>query len=537
MEEHEEEDSFSNGINEKTGLLQGNHGINGDLNGGNVHENANGNANGNVNGNVNGDGINGVKVVANGSDKNGGFDAYDSEKSIQERGLLSTTEGVKLLFSTSWPVILTFVMEMLPGLINVIAVGHLGELELAAVAIASMFCNVVGLAVGFGMASAMDTLCSQANGADNKKAIGVVLQRALIIEFLLCIPIGILFFFSEPILLGMGQEPEVAEYAGSYCRILLICLYPIFVYECLKKYLQAQKIVKPQFVISVICNIYTIIANYVFIYPLGLGFIGSAVARATTYILFPIMAFLYIRFYTDYKESWGGWSMECFKEWKQFFKLGIPGMLMLSLEWWAFEIMAVLSGILGTTELAVHSIIMNICSITFFFPYGISVAASILIGNYLGEVNGMDAKKIAHTALQFAVGIEIVNAILLFTLRDYIPRMFTKDEDVIEMAASVFPIAAAFQIFDGIQATSGGVLRGCGRQVLGAAYNFVAYYIIGLPLASVFAFVLDFGLQGLWGGVAIALSLAAVTAVTIVLKTNWEKQVQDALERVAQTLS
>lgn len=176
---------------------------------------------------------------------------------------------------------------------------------------------------------------------------------------------------------------------------------------------------------------------------------------------------------------------------------------------------------------------MNVCVITFFLPYGTSVAASILIGNYLGEKNAQASKRTAQTAIWFAVGIEIVNATLLISLRNYIPLIFTNVPEVQEMAAAVFPLAAAFQIFDGIAAVCGGILRGCGRQKIGAAYNLVAYYMIGLPLAALFAFVLELSIMGLWLGLAVALASASIFASFLVLRTNWREQVELAVIRIA----
>ena len=157
---------------------------------------------------------------------------------------------------------------------------------------------------------------------------------------------------------------------------------------------------------------------------------------------------------SDWNVCLDGWSWEAFSKWKEFLSLGIPGMLMLCLEWWAFEIVSFLAGIMGTTELAAHSVIgllivffffllatlisfllqivLTVCSITFFIPYGTSVAASILIGNYLGDQNAHAAKLSARTSIFFAIAIELISAILLITLRDYLPLIFTNVPEVIE---------------------------------------------------------------------------------------------------------
>jgi len=137
---------------------------------------------------------------------------------------------------------------------------------------------------------------------------------------------------------------------------MLAGLYPLLVYEVLKKFLQSQQVVYPQMFIAIVANVYTFGANYGFIYGLDMGHVGASVARTSTNILLCVLGIIYTAFVFDHKETWGGWSLEAFSRWGEFLKIGIPGMLMLCLEWWAFEIMSFLAGILGTTELAAHSV-------------------------------------------------------------------------------------------------------------------------------------------------------------------------------------
>jgi len=429
-------------------------------------------------------------------------------------------------------VIITYILELMPGFVNVIAVGHLGEAELAAISLAAMFCNVTGFTVGMGLATAMDTLCSQAFGANNKRGLGVVLQRALLIELAFCLPIGLIWIFAEPILLGLGQDPRVSELSGQYCQLMLIGLYPFFVYEVLKKFLQAQACVLPQMFIAIIANAWTVGANFLFVYTLDMGFTGAPLARLSTNCILPLLTIIYMVAAKKTEGTWDGWTMESLQKWKEFLQLGIPGMLMLCVEWWCFEVLTILAGIIGTTELAAQSIIYNVVLLTYFIPYGISVATSVMIGNVLGKGWDSAARTTTKVSYYLVVGVEILAMSFLIGLRNYIPLIFTQEPEVIELAASVLPVAAGYQLFDGLAAVSGGVLRGCGKQKIGALINFVGYCVFGLPSSAALAFLTDLELMGLWVGVFVALVVCSIIAIIIVVRIDWKYEVAMARERV-----
>ena len=137
---------------------------------------------------------------------------------------------------------------------------------------------------------------------------------------------------------------------------MLAGLYPLIAYELLKKYLQAQHIVLPQMFVAIVANLWNVFANWLFVYGVGWGFVGAPIARASTNFLFPILTIAYLAYTKKHLDTWSGWSKEAFAKWREFLRLGIPGMGMLCLEFWAFEVLAIMAGILGTTELASQSV-------------------------------------------------------------------------------------------------------------------------------------------------------------------------------------
>lgn len=204
-------------------------------------------------------------------------------------------------------------------------------------------------------------------------------------------------------------------------------------------------------------------------------------------------------------------------------KLALPGLLMVEAEFLAFEILTLASSYFGTTHLAAQSILSTLTALTFQIPFPISIAASTRVANLIGATLSDAAKTSAKvvsifinsafpllTRYQAIVAASIVgmfNVILLSSLRNYIPQLFTNDQDVIHLVASVLPLCAAFQLFDALAANCNGLLRGLGRQEIGGWVNLFCYYVIAMPISFGTAFGLGWQLEGLWSGVALALGL------------------------------
>lgn len=188
-------------------------------------------------------------------------------------------------------------------------------------------------------------------------------------------------------------------------------------------------------------------------------------------------------------------------------RLSIPGMIMVEAEWFAFEILTLATGQFGSTYLATQSILMTITSTTFQLPFPIAIAASTRVANLIGAGLVDAAKTCAKVAAGAGVAVGILNVTLLSVFRYHLPRLFTTDEDVIELVASVMPVCAVMQFVDCLAAISHGLLRGTGKQEFGGYANLVSYYIVALPLAFGTAFGLGWKLYGLWFGVSVGLTL------------------------------
>jgi MATE family multidrug resistance protein len=441
------------------------------------------------------------------------------------------------LFSMAWPVIGTYVISYVNNVAPLLTLGHLSTKYLAAISLATMTANITGFSIGFGLNSALDTLCSQAfTGSDDPKALGKHLQRGIVISFLLAIPVLILWAFCEPILLLLHQDPEVARLSGIFIRWLMPGLIPQLLYNCILRYLQGQRIMKASFYISLVCVPINVALQYLLVHgALAIGPEGAPIATSITYFLNFIMIGFYAAYFEGY-ETWGGWSMNEAFDMRQlyiFLSLGIPGVMMTCSEWWAFEVVALLAGILGDQYLAAQTIILNTCGLTYMVPMGLAIATSTRVGNSLGANLPYTTRNVAISGYIIGFVLASFNCIALLLVRNVWGYVYSNDETVVKMVADVLPMAAFFQLNDGLGALGGGILRGCGRQNLGAYLNLSAYYIFGLPIGAFFTFYLSWGLSGIWAGLSIGILICSFSQLYIILwTTNWPEMASKALALV-----
>jgi multidrug resistance protein, MATE family len=270
--------------------------------------------------------------------------------------------------------------------------------------------------------------------------------------------------------------------------------------------------------------------NYIFVYPFGLGLLGAPLATGLSYWISFLLLVLYARFVAG-SACWGGWSRFCFSNLATFSRLALLGIVHVGTEWWAFEIVALAAGRLGTIPLAAQSVIMTTDQVMNTIPFGIGVAASARVGNLLGARNPHGAARSANAAAWLSMLMGLVVLAVLMGVKDFYAKIFNDDKDVIRLTAEVMPYVALFQIADGLNGSCGGALRGMGRQHVGAVVNVVSYYMGALPLGIWLAFH-GWGLAGLWVGQCIALYLVGAIEWVIVAWSDWEMQVERAFERM-----
>jgi len=341
---------------------------------------------------------------------------------------------------------------------------------------------------------------------------------------------------TENLLLFLKQDPLIAEYAGKYTKYLIPGLCFVYWFEAIRRYLLMQEIMRPLMWMSITSIPINALANYILIYTLGLGFIGSPIANSITSFSNFILVLIYMKFRKVGVNTWPGWNKNCLKGWAEFLKLGIPGTFMICLEWCAFEVNAFFCGYLGDVALATQAIVMSSMVFSFMFPLGIAVSSSTRVGNMLGANRWRIAKLAGKLAIASTIFFTSINALLLFIFRYQWGRLFTNDTEVIDTLVSIIPLISVIMLLDGQQGSISGILRGCGRQSLGAWVNLLCYWLIALPSGAFFAFYLHLGILGLWIGMLIGLLCIVTVFLMSIKRMDWIKQAAQAVALASQHL-
>jgi MATE family multidrug resistance protein len=212
-------------------------------------------------------------------------------------------------------------------------------------------------------------------------------------------------------------------------------------------------------------------------------------------------------------------------------RLGVPIGCQMVLEFGAFACVALMMGWLGTREMAGHQVAINLASLTFMVPLGTADAASVLVGQAVGRGDPAGARGAAASALLCGAGFMSLTAIAFLTLPGPLARLYTDDATVLAVAAALIPLAGVFQVFDGLQAVAGGILRGLGETRVAMLVNLLGYWGLGLPVSYLLGFRLGLGPAGLWWGLVIGLAVVAtvlLTRVRIALARRQTRVVIDA---------
>lgn len=273
--------------------------------------------------------------------------------------------------------------------------------------------------------------------------------------------------------------------------------------------------------------------NYFFIHNLGLGLYGAPIATGIAYWASFLLLVCYAAFVRGH-ECWGGFDLRRAlrpAHMAPFARLALLGVMHVGTEWWAFEIVALAAGRLGTIPLAAQSVIMTADQIINTLPFGLGVATSSRLGNLLGARRARDAERAAHCAAVLSVLNGGVILAALWGSKNVFARLFNDDERVVRLVSEVMPWVALFQIADGLNGSCGGALRSMGRQSVGAAVNILSYYGGALPMGIYLAFH-GWGLGGLWIGQCIALYLVGALEWVIVGMSKWEREVERARGRL-----
>lgn len=436
----------------------------------------------------------------------------------------------KLTSDIALPMILTGLLLYSRSMISMLFLGRLGELALAGGSLAIGFANITGYSILSGLAMGMEPICGQAFGAKKHSLLGVTLQRTILLLLLTSLPISFLWLNMDKLLLLCRQDSAIAAQAQAYLIYTLPDLLAQSILHPLRIYLRTQSITLPLTFTAALAIALHLPLNWLLVVKLKLGLKGVALAGVLTNYNMIIFLFIYILFSKSCKQGWAPLSKDCLQGYTTLLQLAIPSCISVCLEWWWYEIMILLCGLLVNPKATVASmgILIQTTSLIYIFPSSLSVTVSTRVGNELGASRPIRAKRAAITGLFFSFIFGFSALFFTFIVRDKWAGMFTKDGDIIRLTSLVLPIIGLCELGNCPQTTGCGVLRGTARPKVGANINLACFYLVGMPVALWFGFFAGFDFQGLWLGLLAAQASCVVTMMLVFSTTNWEFEAQRA---------
>ncbi|TKY45709.1 TRANSPARENT TESTA protein 12 [Spatholobus suberectus] len=384
------------------------------------------------------------------------------------------------------------------------------------------------------MASAVQTVCGQAFGAKKHAAMGIILQRAIILHIGAAVILSFLYWFSGDFLKAIRQSDTIADQGQVFARGLIPQLYAFAISCPMQRFLQAQNIVNPLAYMAVGVFLLHVLLNWLVVYVFDLGLLGASLTLSFSWCLLVLLNGLYILLSPRCKETWTGFSVDAFRGIWPYFKLTVASAVMLCLEIWYNQGLVILSGLLPNPTVALDSIsiCMNYWNLDINFMLGLMAAASVRVSNELGAAHPRVTKFSVFIVNGTSILISLVFCVIILIFRVPMSQLFTSDAEVIEAVSNLTPLLTISVFLNGIQPILSGVAIGSGWQATVAYVNLACYYIIGLPIGCVLGFKTSLGVAGIWWGMVVGVLLQIVTLIILTARTKWDVEVEKATGRV-----
>lgn len=420
------------------------------------------------------------------------------------------------------PVMLTQLGASLVGFFDSIMVGHYATVDLAAVSFANaIFFTVMVFAMGalMGLTPLVGIQVGEmAHTTENKsiiqRRIASLFQNGMLFTILLSVLMLILLSACIPFLDRFGQDPEVIEVARPYYILIVISLVPFLFFSFFKQFLEGVGNTMVAMVITLLMNGLNILLNWVFIYgnwgfePMGAT--GAGIGSLISRIGMPLCFWAVMAFHKEWKQylcmAWKRFSWQHIRE---LAKIGFPIGGQTLLETFLFTASFVIIGWISKEALAAHQVANQVADMTFMLALGIGSATTIRVSHQLGEGNLHGVRMASNASIHLVLLMNTIGAALMIGLRNYIPILFTEDQEVIAIASQLIVVAGLFQYADGLQAVGAAMLRGITDVKVPMIIAFVAYIVVGLSVGLLCAFPLQMGAVGIWIGFICGLALAA----------------------------
>lgn len=435
-------------------------------------------------------------------------------------------QEAKQTIQLAFPIVIGELAQMALHIIDTAMVGAISYKQLAA---ASLVINAMGIpfVIGIGMTISVSQMVSMAHGRRDSQLVSHYLYNGFFLCSLTALLISFVLIGGRGILLHLGQDPEVVEYALPFMKLMGLSIIPMLLFMTLKQFTDGLEYTKTAMLLSLAGMPLNIFLNWLLIYGnwgfprlelLGAGW-STLITRSILFIILAIVILKHKTFRRYIAVSSKQWKLKS-QTLRELLYIGIPSSLQVGMEAGAFAVSGIIIGTMGAVAQASHQIALSTASFTFMVSMGLAQAGSIRVSNAYGRRNWTKISLIGRSTLLTALVYGCICAVSFVVFRNYIPLLFNKNEDVLALAASLLLFAGLFQISDSTQAIGAGLLRGIKDVKTPTLLIAIAYWVIGIPLGYLLGFYFDMGARGMWIGLIAGLTFASLFLIARFLKMS-----------------
>jgi len=422
------------------------------------------------------------------------------------------------------PIIIGELAQMALHIIDTAMVGAISYKQLAAAALVINAMNIP-FVLGIGMTISVSQMVSMAHGRGDAKAVSHYLFNGFCLCALTALVISLTLVFGRNFLEHLGQDPEVVTHALPFMKMMGLSIIPMLLFMTLKQFADGLEFTKMAMILSLASMPINILLNWLLIYGnwgfprmelVGAGW-ATLITRSFIFLALLMIVFRHKVFqpYIVVRKSQWFFSK---KTWKELLGIGVPSSLQIGMEASAFAVSGIIIGTISAVAQAAHQIALSCAAFTFMVSMGLAQAGSIRVSNSFGTRNWSKINRIGKSTLVTAFLYGLFCAIVFVVFRYQLPDVFTENKEVKVLAALLLLFAGIFQISDSTQAIGAGLLRGIKDVKTPTVLIGVAYWVVGIPVGYLLAFVLGWGATGMWTGLILGLTFASLFLITRFLK-------------------
>lgn len=424
-------------------------------------------------------------------------------------------KSYKATFYLAYPVVLSQLGHIMVGVVDTAMVGQIGTIQQAAVALSNSLYTLV-LVFGLGVSYGITPLVAAADSSKDVSQNSDLLKHGIVINTVLGILLFLLLFLLSPVLNFFNQKQEVVDLAIPFLNVMMLGMIPLCIFSGFKQFTEGLSFTRIAMLITIGSNLLNILLNYLMIFGHWgfpkMGLMGSCWASFIARVVMAVSMLAYVYYNKPFRKYRPGFSFKNLsgKLTKKILNIGVPSGLQWVFEVGAFAFAVIMIGWINPKAQAAHQVALSLAATTYMMASGLSAAASVRVGNQAGLHDREGVRRAGFSAFIMVLAFMGICALCFVLFRNTLPALFTTDPEVIPIASSLLVIAAFFQLSDGVQVVGLGALRGVKDVKLPTIITLIAYWAIGLPMSYVFGFKMNLGVQGVWYGLSLGLTIAAV---------------------------